>query len=391
MATLIIQCPNRPVIVRPEDWSTEALYFSWGFADDIALATVLDLEACPVADEVIALLPGIDVRLIELQIPAVSAKKINQLLPVLLEDELLSTVSGNLIQLLPPMSDQMPDRRMVGVVDRDWLLWLSKKLAVINCERIKLIPDCMLLPSGQHTIYFEQKGDEIFYTFKKSPKDIVCWSQRALEKTIPLQDSDQKPDLQELSTSLIKLGLGSEKKVYQYVNLLPDEFAAFRKSNNSELQHWFSQALWKPPLRWLGGLGITLSACYLGYLGFLLWQDFQWQKVIQEATDQILVRENIDQPSFPLLVASSCFAAHKNHETCEGDFERMLIALQDVLQSVPPGLLKSIEYSKNGLAFELQDSVFSADQQLDSSNKQSVESISPSHYLLKPYANLGHE
>jgi hypothetical protein len=68
-----------------------------------------------------------------------------------------------------------------------------------------------------------------------------------------------------------------------------------------------------------------------------------------------------------------------------------LIALQEMLGNFPPGGLKSVTYSKNGLAFELQDSVFSQAQQLTLANNELVESIGPSHYLLKPYANLGYE
>ena len=391
MARLIIRCPNRPVLARPEEWSTEDLYFSWAFADAKQFQSVLDVEVCPVADEVLALLPSIDVRLIELQIPAVSTKKINQVLPMLLEDELLSAVAATHIQLLPPLADQMPDRRLVSVMDRAWLQWLSEKLAALNCERVQLIPESLLLPSSNSTIYFENKNDEVFYCLKKSLTEIVCWSQYSNEVAIIANDIGQKSELREISNDLIMRGLATEKKVYEYVDLLPTEFAAYRKNNNSELQHWFSGELWRPPIRWLGGLGVTLLFSYFSYLAFLLWHDFQWQKVIQKATTHVLVNENIDQPSLPLLVESSCQAAHKNRETCEGDFERMLITLQQMLGRFGPGALKSIEYSKKGLTFALQDSVSSADQQAVFENNGNVESISPQHYLLKPYANLGHE
>jgi hypothetical protein len=367
------------------------LYFSWGFADDNNFQPALDLEACAVADEVIALLPGIDVRLIELQIPSVSSKKINQVLPMLLEDELLSSVTATNIQLFAPLAYQMPDRRLVSVVDRDWLLWLSEKLAVINCKRIQLIPESLLLPASTTAIYFEQKDDTVFYCVKKSIKETICWSQLATEKIIMLNDADENPDLRAVSIDLLTQGLVTEKKVYEYVDLLVAEFAAFRKNNNSELQNWFSTELWKSPLRWVCGLGFTLLISYFFYLGVLFLQDLQWQKVIKKATDQILVNENINAPSFPLLVASSCLAAHKNHETCAGDFERMLIALPEMLGNLAPGALKSIEYSKNGLAFELQEPALSQDRHLVFANNGFVERIGPSHYLLKPYANLGHE
>ncbi len=391
MTSLIIRCPARPVKVRAEDWSSEDLYFSWGLLHDKEFHSVLDLDACPVADEVIATIPGIDIRLIQLKVPAVSTKKLSQLLPMLLEDELLTPVSDTHLQLLPPFATQMPDTRLVSVIDREWLLWLSQKLAVINCERIQLIPESLLLPTQASSIYYESRGETVFYSSKKSFHEIVCWSQPASEAVLSLHEKEDDIILQELSLELLHSGLVVEKKIYEYLDLLPTEFSVFRKNNKSELQHWFSRELWRSPLRWLGYFSMTLIASYSFYIGFLMWQDFQWQKVIQQTTSQVLVHENINQPSFPLLVESSCLAAHKNLETCEGDFERMLITLQDLLRTIPAGTLKSIAYSKKGLFFELQESAIAVNQQIALAEHPYIESMGTAQYLLKPYANLGNE
>jgi len=270
---LIIRCPVRPVAYDAEDWSSQDLYFSWVQSTETDFKKVLDLDALPVADSVLAIIPGIDIRLTELKVPAVSNKKIIQLLPMLIEDELLSSVSDTSIQLLPPMLNQSPELRLVSVINRDWLLWLSQKLAVINCEKIQLIPESMLLPVSDSVVYFQQEDTTHFYTAKKSASEIICWSQPA---TVPILVTDElniQPELLALSSPLLMRGIALEKKSYDTINLLPDAFFDFRRERQSELQHWLSRDLWKVPLRWTKFATLTLCVSYLSYLLALVWQD----------------------------------------------------------------------------------------------------------------------
>ena len=163
---LIIRCPARPTAINAEDWSAQDLYFSWAQNNEADFEKVLELDALPVADSVLALIPGIDVRLTELKVPAVSTKKIQQILPMLIEDELLSSLSNTNIQLLPQALNQSSDLRLVSVINRDWLLWLSQKLAVLNCEKIQLISESMLLPVSNSVVFFQQEDSTNFYTSK---------------------------------------------------------------------------------------------------------------------------------------------------------------------------------------------------------------------------------
>ena len=388
---LIIRCPVRPVAINAEDWSAQDLYFSWAQSNEADFEKVLDLDALPVAGSVLAIIPGIDVRLTELKVPAVSTKKIIQILPMLIEDELLSSVADTSIQLLPPVLNQPPDRRLVSVMNRDWLLWLSQKLAVINCEQIQLISESMLLPVSNSVVFFQQEDATISYTLKKSASNIVCWSQPANEPVLATEEHNGQPALQELSTALLMAGVKTEKKCYEYINLLPDEFYALRRERQSELQHWLSRDLWKVPLRWAKYATLTLCASYLGYLFTLVWQDRQWEALLQTATNQV-VSDRVDgQASFTSLVNASCLAAHKNLENCGGDFERQLLALQNVLKDTPPEALRGLEYSKTGLVFELQTSMLSNNQRIAILQDHSVQRISSTRFLLSPYANLAYD
>ena len=385
---LIIRCPIRPVAIDAEDWSAQDLYFSWAQNNEAEFEKVLDLDALPVADSVLVLIPGIDVRLTELKVPAVSTKKIQQILPMLIEDELLSSVADTNIQLLPHALTQSSDMRLVSVMNRDWLLWLSQKLAVLNCEQIQLIPESMLLPVSSSVVFFQQEDTTSFYTSKQSASDIVCWSQPAGEPVLAAEEHHAQPQLQELSASLLLREIATEKKSYESINLLPDEFYDFRRESQSELQHWLSQDLWKVPLRWAKYATLTLCVSYLGYLFTLVWQDRQWEALLQSAANQVLSDRVDGQASFTRLVNASCLAAHKNLENCAGDLERQLLALQNVLKDTPPEALKSLEYSRKGLAFELQTSLLSNNQRLAILQDHSVNRISATRFLLSPYANL---
>ncbi len=388
---LIIRCPVRPIAYDPEDWSSQDLYFSWAQSTESDFKQVLDLDALPVADSVIAIIPGIDVRLIALKVPAVSTKKIIQLLPMLIEDELLSPLSDTSIQLLPPMPNQSPELRLVSVIHRDWLLWLSQKLAVINCEQIQLIPESMLLPVSETTVYFQQEDITNFYTSKKSTTDIFSWSQPFTEPVLVADERNVQPELLALSDPLLMQGIAHEKNSYESINLLPDAFFDFRRARQSELQHWQSQDLWKVPLRWAKYATLTLCVSYLCYLLTLVWQDQHWQNTLQNATNQVLSKGVDDQVRFTQLVNESCLAAHKNLENCRGDFERQLLALQNILKNTPPDALKGLEYSKKGLVFVLQESTLSNSQRLALVQDHAVQRLGSARYLLSPYANLAYD
>jgi hypothetical protein len=388
---LIIRCPVRPVAYDAEDWSSQDLYFSWAQSSDTDFKKALDLDALPVADTVLALIPGIDVRLTELKVPAVSTKKIIQLLPMLLEDELLSSASDTSIQLLPPMLNQSPELRSVSVINRDWLLWLSQKLAVINCEKIQLIPESMLLPVSDSVVYVEQEDTTHFYTSKRSATEILCWSQPATEPILVTDELNTQPELLALSAPLIMRGIVSEKKSYEAMNVLPEAFYDLRRESQSEMQHWLSRDLWRVPLKWAQYATLTLCVSYLCYFLTLVWQDQQWAATLQNATNQVLSDGGAEQASFTKLVNASCLAAHKNLENCRGDFERQLLALQDVLKNTPPDALKGLEYSKKGLVFVLQESSLSNSQRLALLQNQAVQRLSASRFLLSPYANLSYD
>jgi len=388
MSRLIIRCPPRPITNDTQDWSHQDLYFSWTHVDHGDFQKVLDLDACPVADHVLAIVPGVDIRLTELKVPAVNTKKLIQILPMLIEDDLLSSVTETRIQLLPPISAQLPDRRLVSVMDRDWLLWLSQKLAVINCEKIQLIAESMLLPPSDSILYFQQEDTTRFYTSKSSPCEITCWSQPLNAPLLSIHEDSFQPELLEISAAILISGISTEMRSYESTNLLPDEFYDFRRERQSEVHHWVSRDLWKSPLMWAKYATLTLCVGYIFYVMALLWQDLHWEATLAKAANQVLLESADSKESFKRLVSASCTAAHKNLDNCGGDFERMLLTLQNLLKGLPPEALKGLVYSKKGLIFDLQETVLSDNQRLAILQDNSIQRLGPGSFLLSPYAKL---
>ena len=136
---------------------------------------------------------------------------------------------------------------------------------------------------------------------------------------------------------------------------------------------------------------LTLCVSYLCYVLTLVWQDRQWQALLHDATNQLMADRVDGQASLTRLVNASCLVAHKNLENCDGDFERQLLTLQNVLKDTPPQALKGLEYSKKGLVFELQTSILSNTQRLAILQDHSVQRISSTRFLLSPYANLAYD
>jgi hypothetical protein len=249
----------------------------------------------------------------------------------------------------------------------------------------------MLLPVSASVVFFQQEDATNFYTSKKSINNVICWSQPSTDAVLSTDPPDDQLELQELSVARVLSGITTEKESYESINLLPDEFYDFRREQQSEPQHWLSRDIWKAPLRWAKYATLTVCVSYLGYMLTLVWQDRQWEAQLQHATKQVVSDRANSQTSFTKLVNDSCLAAHKNLETCGGDFERLLLTLQNVLKDTPPEALRSVEYSKKGMVFELQESTLSNSQRLALLQDFSVQRLGPARFLLSPYASLAYD
>ena len=134
MSLLIVRCPLKPFAGAisgtqgdsAREWQDLACAekFEWRLIDepnaeraqshsliDVLTDSIKDIfsesgvgttESMPYADEVLVLLPTIDVRLIEAKVPLANAKKLQQILPNLIEEYVLSGAQNLSVQAFPP-------------------------------------------------------------------------------------------------------------------------------------------------------------------------------------------------------------------------------------------------------------------------------------------------
>jgi hypothetical protein len=384
MTTLIIRCPHKPFATDSESWNLEDLLFSYGFLNRDHFQATSNLESCPVADKVIAIMPSIDVRLSLLKLPSISTKKIQQVLPMLLEEELLSQPSATEVKILPPFFDQLNEQRVVSMIDQHWLQWISHKLSLINCEKIQLISEGLLLPSDPSSTFFTSHDQYQIYTVKRNDTDIVSWAQQ--KNDIPIQFGEQV-HLKEMTWEVLQNGLLTEKKTYEYINFLPRSFLELRKNNRTEMHHWFSAHLWQEPFKWVKYLSCTILICYFSYFLFLIWQDRQWQDVLYKSTGYVISSNSAYPNKLSELVNEECRATHKNNESCSADFERLLMVLQKELGNQSLDSLKSLEFTSQGLVVELSNPVMMNTQ----IKNNAIVRIDAGRLLVTPFAKTSHD
>ena len=384
MTTLLIRCPHKPFATDSESWNLEDLLFSYGFLNRNHFQSTSNLESCPVADKVIAIMPSIDVRLTLLKLPSISTKKIQQVLPMLLEEELLSPASATEIKILPPIAGLLNEQRVVSMIDQQWLQWISHKLSLLNCEKIQLISEGMLLPSDPFATFFTSNEQYQIYTVKKNETDIVSWSQ--LTNDAPIHFGEQGT-LKEMTWDVLQSGLLTEQKTYEYINLLPKSFLDLRKNNRTEMHHWVSPDLWQEPFKWVKYLSCTMLFCYFSYFLFLIWQDRQWQDVLYRSTGYVITSNSTYPNKLSELVNEECRATHKNNESCSADFERLLIALQKELGNQSLDSLKSLEFNAQGLVVELSNPGMMNIQ----IKNDAIVRIDAGHLLVTPFAKTTHD
>jgi hypothetical protein len=456
MSLLIVRAPLKPFngasASSASDWQDLACAerFEWCLIDDGELAEVAaapshqtgigTTDSMPYADQALVLMPTLDVRLIEAKVPLANAKKLQQILPNLVEEYLLGGAEALAVQAFPPIPGRPALQRTLALIDRAWYAWLTKQLEGLLCPRVRLIPDCLVLDlaatgesSVAPSISFMRDDGNVILSKRTGEQLGVAWVEREnLEQGIQLPSSFGSDPAVEISwdwlapsaQAFIKVNASSKSANFA-LNLLPNSFrkqigksslfnlaqisgmlgrqVSARAEGDASAMSWSDPVLWRRPRQWLT---IGMATMILGFGLHLTWlsiDNWRWTKRMELLAAQSLTSASVTDltRSNPNPTASAVLGAFIEQVTREqrrqgavtdADFASMAAKLQQLKASFGADVLQSIDYDGYGMNFEFKPGAVkqTSAQVIEHARMLGlmVKSLGLNRYRLEPYAGL---
>ena len=432
MSLLIVRAPLKPLngdaASSSRDWQDLALAerFEWCLIEDdeanrsgLALTYQTGIgttDSMPYADQALVLMPTLDVRLIEAKVPLANAKKLQQILPNLIEEYLLGGAEALTVQAFPPVPGKPALQRTLALIDRAWYAWLTKQLEGLLCPRVRLIPDCLVLdlvvtsasaPSSDFspvispevspaiapsTSFMRDEGNLIL-SRRTGEQTGVAWIEREnLEQGIQLPSSFGQDLAVEMTwdwlapsgQAFINLNASSKSANFA-LNLLPQSFRKqggksklFKLSQISGMlgrqssaegdtsaMSWLDPMVWRRPRQWLT---ITVATVIMGFGLHLTWlavDDWRWTtrmellaaQSLNSASKAALIKKDPNPSANAILgafIEQVTQEQRRQSTVTDADFASMAAKLQQLKASFGPEVLQAIEYDGYGINFELK-------------------------------------
>ena len=439
MNLLIIHCPNKPfseTVLTNGELASLQDSFEWCLCETNAMhaqyqsSGIGSIDSMPYADEVLVLIPTLDIRLIEIKVPLVKPKKLQQVLPSLVEDQVLDNIDNSLVYALPPLPGQLGSQRTVAIMNRQWLHWVSNQLKDILTPRIRLIPDCMILPLESESsntdgvssscLAYKQIAKAIIYTWHKSTQLGISWVEHSDTKQLPSALQRIKPtewswewmvsnafnfsrrtDAGVAGINLL-LAMPTPKRSIQKIS-----FEWFKNPAPSLIGHsgtntsWMDQDTWALPARWAI---YAMSSILLGlgiYTSWLAIDNWRWKRNIDLSAAQFLAPETIALLSqskgntsvSEVFVKQATQEARNKGLSTDADFIAMTGKLQQLKTALGKESINSMEYNGYSIDFEFKPGGDPLNTRQVISKAESlglmVIDLGNNRYRLQPYSGLG--
>ncbi len=439
MSLLIIHCPVRPLfeeVGTDGDFNTQKEAFEWCLCETSTLHATIQstgtgaIESMPYADEALVLMQTLDVRLIQKKVPLVKAKKLQQVLPSLIEDELLGGTDNPLIYALPPLAGKSGSERALAVMNRSWFRWLAKELNSLLSPRVRMIPDCLILPlQNAHTnqaespvscLAFQRNNTSIIYTWHQAEQIGVAWAEDSEAISLPSQLVGIQPiewSWDWMASRAFAFSRNKEIANASLNILFADNLT--RKSSPKSTLRWFSHSendsqnlasnsvswldhgLWVKPIRWAQ---YSIASMILGvgiYTSWLAIDNWRWSRNMEISAAQFLAPEtigliaqnkNTESITQAFTKQSTSDARIKGLPT-DADFIAMTGKLQQLKLALGKGSIQKVEYDGYRINFEFKQGGEQIAPSLVIQKAQSlglmVIDLGNNRFRLEPYAGLG--
>ena len=425
MSTLLIRCPLKPFAGAftglAGEWEDLACgqRFEWCLVEDVDAISpspsptqsgIGSIDSMPYADEVLALLPTLDVRLIETKVPLANPKKLQAILPTLLEEYVLSNTATMHISALPPVPGQPAMDRTLAAIDRAWFTWITSQLEHVLSSRIRLIPDCLLLPLPGDTLASDlvaasspalmsvREGDALVYCQRTGIQVGIAWAEYCApsaqqhtnashdhrsSKALPLPSRLGSINAVPFSwawaapSAIAFLAANASSRAPNFaLNLLPAGFKSragvgmptspsaggTRAVRGATALAWVDPLTWQPALRWLG-LGVAAIA--LGFIAQLAWlgvSNWRWGQQMELLAMQSLSPASMAKLSsganqhevLPVFLDQALSTQRSQGAVTDADFASLAAKLQQLSNTLQVQSLQQIQYSANAMEFEFK-------------------------------------
>jgi len=439
MNFLIIHCPHKTfseTVLTNGELASLKESFEWCLCETNSIhaqyqsSGIGSIDSMPYADEVLVLMPTLDIRLIEIKVPLVKSKKLQQVLPSLVEDEVLDSIDNSLVYALPPLPGQLGSQRTIAIINRQWLYWMANQLKGILTSRIRLIPDCMILPLESESSYvngvissclaYKQNDEAIIYTWHKSTQLGISWVEHSDTKQLPSALQKIKPagwswdwmvnnafnfsrrtDVGVAGINLL-LAMPTPKKSIKKISFewLKNPVPTLIGSSGTNTS-WMDQNTWALPAR---RAIYAMSSIILGlgiYTSWLAVDNWRWKRNMDLSAAQFLSPETI-----ALLTQSKgnnsiteVFAKQTTQEarnkglSTDADFISMAGKLQQLKNALGMESIRNMEYNGYCIDFEFKPggeplSTRQVVQKAESLGLM-VTYLGNNRYRLQPYSGLG--
>ena len=140
-STLYILSPSKITAQNGNDWTTQARPFALvsnnGTIEQQGHQTLVQLKTMiSMARQVVLLLAASDVSVLQAKVPPMSAAKLRQSLPNLLEDQLATDAADVILQSTMVVNGMCS----VAVVDKNWMESLAKSMLLFGAKKISAYP-----------------------------------------------------------------------------------------------------------------------------------------------------------------------------------------------------------------------------------------------------------